>query len=109
MMFSPSGLPLPVAELDIEYSREMGLTHADFWRLLPRAMGDHSYSRDGDSVTGTVHNGTVKIDLGPPQERRIALLRLPFSEVSFLFSGVTETQQQVFKKHFDLHFQRGGG
>lgn len=93
----------------ITYSREMGLTHADFWRLLPRAMGNHGYTIDGNSVHASVDNGTLDITLGPSLERRIALLRLPYSVVSFTFNGVTEAQQQAFKAHFDLHFQRGGG
>ena len=108
-MYSLFGRLSPVAEPDIRYSREMGLTHGDFWRLLPRAMGEYPYTRQDDSVVGTVHEGTVQIDLGVPQERRIALLRIPFSEVSFHFKGVSEAQQQAFKQYFDLRFQRGGG
>lgn len=97
------GLPV------IAYSREMGLTHADFWRLLPRAMGDHPYTISGNSVRASVDEGQLDITLGPPEERRIALLRLPYSVVSFSFAGVGEVRQQAFKAHFDLHFQRGGG
>ena len=93
----------------IAYSREMGLTHADFWRLLPRAMGDHPYTIDGNAVRATVDGGQLDITLGPPEERRIALLRLPYSVVSFTFTGVEEVRQLAFKAHFDLHFQRGGG
>ena len=93
----------------IAYSREMGLTHADFWRLLPRAMGDHSYTIDGNAVNATVDGGQLEIILGQPEVRSIALLRLPYSVVTFTFSGVEEVQQQAFKAHFDLHFQRGGG
>ena len=93
----------------IAYSREMGLTHADFWRLLPSAMGKHSYTINGDAVRATVDGGQLDITLGPPEERRIALLRLPYSVVSFTFTGVEEVQQQAFKAHFDLRFQRGGG
>jgi len=98
-----SGLP------EIRYSREMGLTDDDFWRILPKAMGEHSYRIDGRTVHGNVNAGTVEILLGPSQERRIALLRLPFAEVSFTFRGVTPDEQQAFKRHFDLYFQRGGG
>ena len=94
---------------EIRYSREMGLTDDDFWRILPKAMGAHPYRVDGRVVHGDVHGGRVEIVLGPQQERRIALLRLPFSEVSFTFRGVTEAEQQAFKRHFDLYFQRGGG
>ncbi len=94
---------------DITYSREMGLTHEDFWRLLPRAMGEYPYTTNGTTVNATLNNGRLAITLGPTQERRIALLRLPYSVVSFKFSGVEEDIQQAFKTHFDLHFQRGGG
>ena len=93
----------------INYSREMGLTHNDFWRLLPRAMGEHAYQRKGDSVQAKVNDGELEITLGPSLERRIALMCIPYSKVSFNFSGVSETEQQAFKAHFDLHFQRGGG
>ncbi|MFK7861429.1 MAG: hypothetical protein AB8B64_21615 [Granulosicoccus sp.] len=98
-----------MSETIIEYSREMGLTHDDFWRLLPRAMGNHSYERQGDHVNANVEQGTLQIHLGPAQVRQIALLRLPYSVVSFRFSGVEPQQQMAFKRHFDLHFQRGGG
>jgi len=94
---------------DIAYSREMGLTHDDFWRLLPRAMGNHKYEIRGNTVLSSLHEGSLEITIGEAQERRIALLRLPYAEVSFLFKGVTVEQQLAFKTHFDLHFQRGGG
>ena len=94
---------------DIAYSREMGLTHADFWRLLPRAMGDHPYTIDNNVVRATVDAGQLEITLGQQEVRSIALLRLPYSVVSFAFTGVEEIRQLAFKAHFDLHFQRGGG
>lgn len=93
----------------IAYSREMGLTHDDFWRLLPRAMGEHRYERIGDQVHAAVNDGKLLIELGATMERKIALLRLPYSTVSFTFTGVSKEQQLAFKAHFDLHFQRGGG
>jgi len=109
-MCSRSGRRLPVDSLpDIEYSRDMGLTHADFYRLLPAAMGPHTYRIEGDTVHGQIHDGTVKIRIGAQQERRIALMRIPFAQVSFLFQGVTREQQETFKANFDLRFQRGGG
>ena len=87
----------------------MGLSHADFFRLLPSAMGDHPYRIDGNTVHGEVGQGTVEIKLGPQQERRIALMVIPFARVSFHFRGVTQADQELFKSHFDLRFQRGGG
>jgi len=87
----------------------MGLTHADFFRLLPAAMGEHPFSIEGMTVRGTLHNGTVEITLGAQQERCIALLRIPYAQVSFHFRGVTQAEQVKFKEYFDLRFQRGGG
>ena len=99
------GGPLP----DIAYSREMGVTHADFFRILPKAMGDHPYTIDGDTVHGSVAPGTLEIHLGEQRVRRIALMAIPYAVVSFTFRGVPEAHQQAFKQHFDLYFQRGGG
>jgi hypothetical protein len=87
----------------------MGLTHADFFRSLPSAMGDHSYRVEGNTVYGEVFDGSVEIHIGEPKVRRIALMAIPYSTVSFLFRGVSAEQQQQFKTHFDLRFQRGGG
>ena len=94
---------------EIRYSREMGVTTEDFFRILPKAMGAHPYRVEGRTVHGEIHDGSVEIVLGPQQERRIALLRLPYAEVSFTFRGVSEPRQREFKRHFDLYFQRGGG
>lgn len=109
MSSSQSEMSDPGALPQIAYSREMGLTHADFWRLLPRAMGNHSYAVVGNRVLANVDNGKLEITIGPPLERRIALMCIPYSVVSFTFDGVSEAQQKAFKAHFDLHFQRGGG
>jgi hypothetical protein len=56
-----------------------------------------------------VFDGSVEIHIGEPKVRRIALMAIPYSTVSFLFRGVSAEQQQQFKTHFDLRFQRGGG
>lgn len=94
---------------DIQYADDMGLTHADFFRLLPSAMGDHAYRIEGNTVYGDIHQGTVEIVMGEQQVRRIALMAIPFARVSFHFRGVSAAQQSEFKAYFDLRFQRGGG
>jgi len=93
----------------IEFIREMGVTHSDFFRLLPRAMGEHSYEVVGTVVRGQVHAGTVEITIGEQQVRRIALMAIPFAEVKFTFRGVSAVEQEAFQSYFDLRFQRGGG
>ncbi len=93
----------------IYYVREMGLDHRDFFRLLPRAMGQTVYEIHGTRVAAKIAEGSLEIEIGPEQVRRIALLALPYCEVSFNFQNVCVADQQAFKAHFDLHFQRGGG
>jgi len=94
---------------DIQYADDMGLTHGDFFRLLPSAMGSHAYRIEGNTVHGEIDQGTVEIVMGEQQVRRIALMAIPFARVSFHFRGVSALQQQAFKEYFDLRFQRGGG
>jgi len=91
------------------FSKDMGVSHADFFRLLPRAMGDIPYRVEGTTVNGEIGSGTVSIELGKQQERRIALLAIPFAEVTFSFNGVGEDERTEFMRYFDLRFQRGGG
>jgi len=70
-MHSPYGHLLQVDNSpDIQYTDDMGLTHADFFRLVPAAMGEHAHRIEGNKVFGEVHQGTVEITLGEQQERQ---------------------------------------
>ena len=93
----------------IEYRREMAGSHRDFFRILPKAMGDVPHEVDGPTVRARLDGGTLTIDVGEERVRRIALLALPYAEVSFTFRGVPVERQQAFKRRFDLSYQRGGG
>ena len=93
----------------IEYRREMAGSHRDFFRILPKAMGEVPYEVDGTTVHGRLDGGTLRIEVGEERVRRIALLALPYAEVCFTFRGVPEARQQAFKRRFDLSYQRGGG
>jgi len=91
------------------FSKEMGVSHDDFFRLLPRAMGDTPYTVEGMKVLGNLSEGSVTIELGEQQVRRIALMAIPFAEVKFSFDGVSDDERTQFMTYFDLRFQRGGG
>ena len=93
----------------VAYAREMGLDHRDFFRMLPRAMGEHPYEVDGRAVDARVGGGTLRISLGEERVRRIALLALPYTEVSFTFRGTSEAEREAFTRRFELAFRRGGG
>ena len=87
----------------------MGLTHADFFRTLPSAMGQLNYQVKGYSITAGQNGKQLRIELGPQLERRIALLHIPYVNVRIIFQGYSDAETQAFLDYFDSRFQRGGG
>ncbi|MEE4379512.1 MAG: hypothetical protein V2J55_18660 [Candidatus Competibacteraceae bacterium] len=90
-------------------TREMGLTHAEFFRTLARAFAGWRFEIQGTTVTIFEQERLLEITLAPEQERRIALLRLPVTQVKFTFHDYSDGQRSAFLRHFDRYFQRGGG
>lgn len=90
-------------------TRELGLTHADFFRTLPKALAGKSFQVDGTAITLEENQRRVTICLAPEGERRIGRLRLPVTRVTFAFEGFAEPEIGTFMSHFERHFQRGGG
>ncbi len=95
----------PVAEL----RREMGFSHADFFRTLRQLPAGWLQATRVDGVSLSYANGRVEITLGPQRERRIALLRLPQTEVIFRYIDLAAAERAAFQARFDLTFHRGGG
>ena len=90
--------------------REMGVSHKDFFRTLPPAMGPFSYRLENQAVVAEHQGRHLRIELGPEQERRIALLHIPYTHVRFTFAdGFDTTAIDTFMKYFESRFQRGGG
>jgi len=90
--------------------REMGVSHYDFFRTLPSAMGDFTYQLDGNTVIAQQQGKHLRIVLGPQQERRIALLRVPYTQVRFIFDDAFQAAEiDAFMVYFERRFQRGGG
>ncbi len=88
---------------------EMGLSHAEFFRTLPAALGERPYRIDGGTVSIDDQGRTVTIRLAPEQVRRIALLHVPVTHVEFRFDGHAPEQIEAFMNHFARYYQRGGG
>lgn len=91
------------------FSREMGLTQADFERSLPSAVAPGICRVDGRRYTIEYPQGEVRITLGETGERRIAALVLPVTLVEFRFTGLDVDARSRFMARFDRYFQRGGG
>lgn len=95
--------------MPMQETREMGMTHQDFFRGLPVVARGRSWRQDSDIVTLDTEEGAVSIHLGPQGERRIALLVLPVTHLTFTFSGYDRDAVDRFMARFDLAFRRGGG
>ncbi len=94
---------------DIEFSREMGITHVDFFRRLPAAINFTSHQVSGSATEFTVGGGSLHISLGPELRRKIALLSLPKTMVYFRFRKVSQAEVDEFMRRFELYYRRGGG
>ncbi len=89
--------------------REMGLSHAEFFRSLPAVVRGRDWRVDGAIVTIQEPEGPVVIRLSPQGERRIALIRLPVTQVTFEFPEHDSAAAAAFMRRFERHYQRGGG
>lgn len=89
--------------------KDMGLTHAEFHRILPGLFDDAAVEVHDTTVIARWPDRWLRIRLAAEQCRRIAMLSLPSTEVSIEFHGFTADQRAAFLGHFDRRFQRGGG
>ena len=88
----------------------MGLSHGEFFRTLPSAMGDTPYRVEGGAVVADTGRGrSLRIELGPEGRRRIALLSVPVTEVRLSFEGYAPAEMEAFMTYFLSRYQRGGG
>jgi len=87
----------------------MAYTHAEFKRLLPHAMEDYDYSETDDLIEADTGEQSIRIQLGPEYERRIASLSMPVCDVTIELEGFGEDQARTFLNKFDRTYQRGGG
>jgi hypothetical protein len=87
----------------------MACTEDDFHRLLAAAMGPYCYDAARRCFASTTPERSWRLCLTDAGERRIALLRVPLTEVAFSFMGYTEPEVDALMRRFFTVFQRGGG
>ncbi len=93
----------------VRFSRDMGITHSEFFRTLPAALATLPYTVQGHDVVIGEDTRRLVISLSPEGRRRIAALSLPTTQVHFTFSGYSPQDIDRFMARFDRAFQRGGG
>lgn len=91
------------------FVKEMGINHADFFRILPKALGTPDYARSGNRVVLENGEKRLEITLGPEGKRTIALLSLPITMVTMRFENYGADELTSAMERFDLYYRRGGG
>ncbi len=93
------------------FSREHGVTEAEWARLLPGAAAPHMLHLDAAGRRAEVHlgDGRLRLCWVPQAPRRIALLALPRLAVDYRFEAVDGVSRVAFLRRFDAVMQRGGG
>jgi len=89
--------------------REMTLTHADFFRLLPTALKGIEYTVAGDAIRFRLGEMQATITLAPEARRTIGALELPLTKIRFVFDGAGKEAIREFFERFDLAYRKGGG
>ena len=89
--------------------REMTLTHADFFRLLPKALEGIDYTVAGDTIRFRLNETQVTITLAPEAGSTIGALELPLTKIRFVFDGAGKEAIREFFERFDLAYRKSGG
>ncbi len=91
-------------------SKEMGLTHKDFYAELPRLLNDTPYQHSKDTIKFQLNHKNIEILLAPEGVRQLSQsIRLPVTFVTIHFFDFTDDEVNDFIKHFNLVFMKGGG
>ncbi len=90
--------------------KEMGISHRDFFRILPRMMNGRDYTVDGQQIVVDEPERRLEIHLADQRERMLGpLVRLPVTDVELIFFNYPEADRVSFMKFFDINFFKGGG
>lgn len=93
----------------VAFFYEMGLTRADFLRLLPIAVGNEPYRVAGDDIVATGGAFAWCIRIEERSGRAFGPVALPVLAVTLSVDRATEAEARGFVDRFLLGFQRAGG
>ena len=94
---------------DVVIEKEMGITHQEFFRNIPRALDSDDYTKETGRVILDGGEKSLEISISEQSERRIALFVLPVTHVTLTFKGYAQGEVSASMEKFDRAFQRGGG
>lgn len=97
------------AAREFEFAREYGLSHYDFFRILPRIEPSWQQLDDRRVSVSRDDGRALEIEISPEHIRKIASLRIPYIDITFRFTDWSSQQRAEFFEYFDRAFQKGGG
>lgn len=87
----------------------MGITRAEFIRLLPVAIGRDEARLANDALSGTWEGLHWRLRIAEKPPRRVAQLSVPVLEVVLDFPAAAPGQARAFVERFLRAYQRAGG
>ena len=93
----------------IVITKDMGLTHREFYRTFPSVAGDWAWRVDDNIITLDHPSGSITIHVSRERRRRIARISLPATTLRFEFTTDDQAEVDAFIERFDTRFRRGGG
>jgi len=87
---------------------DMGITRAEFLRLLPAAVGGAAFRVEGDDVL-SAGPPPWRIRLEARPGRGFGPVMIPVLAVALAVEAATPAEAEVFVERFLLGFQRAGG
>jgi hypothetical protein len=99
-----------MAEGEVRVVKEMGVSHQDFFRVLPRVMGGVAYAVEGRTVRLAGEGRTLEMRLSEEHRRSLGnIVHLPYTMVELVFTGYSAEDRTAFLAEFERQFFRGGG
>ena len=98
-----------MADSEHVVEKEMGFSHAEFRRLLPKAVDGAEIIEDGGKFSVGGGGRLLQIELSEESERRLGHFRIPVTHVRLTFTGYSEAEIEAALQSFWRSFQKGGG
>ena len=91
-------------------TKEMGITHKDFYAELPALFDNNPYQKTEETIVCKLGGKRIEIILGPEQVRQLGRsVRLPVTAVNLRFFDFSAREISDFVRQFNLRFMKGGG
>lgn len=90
--------------------KEMGVTHREFFRILPGVLAGAPYEVGEGRVVQIQGERRLEILVAPEGERRLSeVVRLPITRVELIFQGYSDAERAAFLERYKRAYQKTAG